>query len=78
MDIPLILELLVLFIALLAVNYDVKNKPLSRNVFYVWVIGTAVGYYFYSLYGLALVLIVYFAWTRTLLKVRGLEEEDSE
>jgi len=68
MDLSSILELIVLFLALLAVNYDIKNKPLDRKVFYVWVVVTAIGYYFYSLYGVVVVMILYFAWTRALLK----------
>lgn len=78
MDTMMILELIVLIVALLAINYDVKNKPLDRKVFYVWVIGTAVGYYFYSLYGVAVVLVLYFAWTRLLLKRWDLEEKNQE
>ncbi|MFW5945792.1 MAG: hypothetical protein ACOCSJ_02935 [Candidatus Natronoplasma sp.] len=77
MDIQLIIELIILFLALIAVNYDVKNKPLDRKVFYVWVIGTAIGYYFYSLYGVGAVLLLYFAWTRALLKRWDMREKDN-
>ncbi|MFP4000732.1 MAG: hypothetical protein ACLFSM_02985 [Thermoplasmata archaeon] len=76
MDLLLILELIILFGALLLVNHDVKTKPLDRKVFYVWVLGTAVGYYFYSLYGVGVVIILYFLWTRALLRRWNLKEED--
>ncbi len=68
MDIGLIVDMIVLFLVILLVNFDVKRKPLNRKVFYVWVVGTAIGYYFFSLYGVAVVLILYFVWTRALLK----------
>ena len=74
MDIALILDMIVLFLAILLVNYDVKRKPLDRKVFYVWVVGTAIGYYFFSLYGVAVVLILYFLWTRTLLRKWDLDD----
>jgi len=67
MNISLIIDLLILFIALLVVNFDVKRKPLDRKVFYVWVIGTALGYHFFWMYGVLVVMILYFLWTRTLL-----------
>lgn len=73
MDISLILDLIILFTALLVVNYDVKNKPLDRKVFYVWVIGTIMGYHFFWLYGVAAVMIFYFAWTRALLRRHDLD-----
>ncbi len=74
MDLLLILELIVLFIALFAVNYDIRSKPLDRKVFYVWVIGTAIGYLFFWIYGVAVVMILYFVWTRALLKRWDLAE----
>jgi len=74
MDLLLILELIVLFIALFAVNYDIRSKPLDRKVFYVWVIGTTIGYLFFWIYGVAVVMILYFVWTRALLKRWDLAE----
>ncbi len=68
MDLSLIIELFILVLILLIVNFDVKRKPLDRKVFYVWVIGTAVGYYFYRIMGVVVVMILYFIWTRALLR----------
>ncbi len=68
MGVMLCLELFVLFLILFLINYDVKSKPLDRKVFYVWVVGTAIGYYFYRFYGVLLVIVVYFLWTRALLR----------
>ncbi len=78
MDVILIIELIVLFIALIGVNYDVKTKPLDRKVFYVWVVGTAIGYYFFSLYGVGAILLLYFAWTRALIKRWDLIEKNHD
>ncbi|MBS3781366.1 MAG: hypothetical protein KGY66_01935 [Candidatus Thermoplasmatota archaeon] len=72
MDVSLIIELVFLFIALLIVNFDVNRKRLDRKVFYVWVVGTAIGYYFYSVIGIVVVLILYFIWTRALLRRHNL------
>ncbi len=68
MDLSPIVELVFLVVVLLIVNFDVKRKPLDRKVFYVWVIGTAVGYYFYRIIGVVVVMILYFVWTRALLR----------
>jgi len=72
MDTSLMIDLVFLFIILIIVNFDIKRNPLDRKVFYVWMIGTAIGYYFFWLYGVVVVLGLYFAWTRTLLKRWGL------
>ncbi len=73
MDTSLIIDLAFLFIALIIVNIDLKRKPLDRKIFYVWMIGTAAGYYFFNRYAVVVVLILYFAWTRALLKKWDLE-----
>ncbi len=73
MEVSLIIDLAFLIAALLVVNHDVKRKPLDRKVFYVWVIGTVIGYLFFWMYGVVVVMILYFLWTRALLKRHHLD-----
>lgn len=68
MDISLIIDLIFLFAALIIVHFDIKRNPIDRKVFYVWMVGTAIGFYFFNRYAVVVVLVLYFAWTRALLK----------
>lgn len=67
----LLLELGILIVSIFLVNRDISKNKISRKVFWVWVLGTAVAYIFLWIYGVIATVFLYFGWSRAFLKRMG-------
>ncbi|MFW6038581.1 MAG: hypothetical protein ACOC89_03480 [Candidatus Saliniplasma sp.] len=60
----LLVDMAVLFLALLFVKWDIKKQGFDNKVYMMWLVGTMIGYFFYWMYGAALALVIYLVVTR--------------
>lgn len=65
-----ILEMAVIFIAVLFLSSDVRRKGYPQKVFWMWAIALAAGLFIFGLFGLGalgllVVLVLYFLWSRS-------------
>ncbi|MFO8109174.1 MAG: hypothetical protein R6U17_01430 [Thermoplasmata archaeon] len=60
----MIVELLFLFAALYIVNKDVEKNSYGKIVLWMWVLATAILYFFIGIIGVVAILLIYFGFTR--------------
>ncbi|KXA93753.1 hypothetical protein AKJ66_01155 [candidate division MSBL1 archaeon SCGC-AAA259E22] len=61
-----------LVLLILGIQYDLVDKGVGirDKVFWVWIIGIMVAWYFFSLFGLVGVLVVYYIWSNQHMKIK--------
>ncbi|MBS3790669.1 MAG: hypothetical protein KGY66_07110 [Candidatus Thermoplasmatota archaeon] len=59
-----ILNLGLAIILLFWMNLDISRKDMGRKYYWGWMLGVVIGYFFLTLLGVIIVVIVYYAWSR--------------
>ncbi len=60
----LIIDMALLFTALLFVKWDVNKQNFDNRIYMAWLVGTMIGYFFYWMYGAAVVFVGYLVFSR--------------
>ncbi|MFO7792857.1 MAG: hypothetical protein R6W73_07775 [Candidatus Saliniplasma sp.] len=60
----LLADMALLFLALLFVKWDINKQGFDNKVYMVWLISTMIAYFFYWMYGAAVVFVGYLVLSR--------------
>ena len=59
----MIFDLLILLFVTFYISNDVRKREFDNRIFLMWMVGIIVGYIFLTVWGVFMILIIYFVWT---------------
>jgi len=59
----MIFDLLILLFVTFYISNDVRKREFDNRIFLMWMVGIIIGYIFLTVWGVFMILIIYFVWT---------------
>ncbi|MFW6141269.1 MAG: hypothetical protein ACOC53_01765 [Candidatus Saliniplasma sp.] len=74
----MIFDLLILLFVTLYISKDVRKREFDNRIFLMWMVGIIIAYIFLTVWGVFMVLIIYFIWTVLISRKLVSDKPDAE